>query len=115
MVWKGHVSAPREVHPTILSTCLPPLWQYSPARASCGAWHCLLPPPGLLGWAGRWGPRSWRLGDTGEEEHRSVGLASPWGKGPGVKNMNSGAGQTRVQILLPDFGASAPLSVKWEE
>ena len=76
-MWKDAVSAPRGPLPTPLSTLPPtPAAVSLPARASCGEWRPLLPPHGLIGWAGRWGRRSWRLGETGEGEHRSVWLVS---------------------------------------
>lgn len=70
-MWQDTVSAPRGTLPISLSTLPPtPAAVSLPARASCGEWRPLLPPRGLIGWAGRWGPRSWRLGETGEGEHR---------------------------------------------
>lgn len=107
--------SPQGPPPHPVSTHLPPLPQHLPARASCGAGHCLLPPPGSLGWAGRWGPRSWRLGETGEEEH-SEGAGTTLGRG-----QEEFWGRHGFRVCCVTLGsrlvlwASASLSVKWEE
>lgn len=73
----------------------PPAAARLPARASCGERRSLRPPPGLIGWAGRRGPRSWRLGI---QERKSTGEPG-WhcsGEGAGGKSAHLGAGQTWV-------------------